>query len=327
MNVINNNGDQQVATNLNRSALARLKSENAVPGATFNLKREATTNNLVWNANSADHSITWSDSPTAVIGIPRFNYTLPTTQDINTVADESALSRYRAIQGEQAKVIELTVGTTTNKYALTQFPISVQTEAGQLTPIFPTISQELILQNVRIDRQGTLDFSQATRPDGTPLTQNDQVNPGSVIYVSYHYWNNVAAADRRFWGINEEAIPIPTTPATPITLTSATGIKVSPPTATTAARGAMAPYNVTDAKSGVVAEILSVRVKNFIGIGDFDGPIIPPPSPPTSEQKVPDARRGMVKLPANVDISKPVFDRLRRRLVNAFARWRAVADA
>ena len=131
LNVIGNNGDQQIAMNLNRDLGAKLKSDNgSVPDSTFNLKAPTASGTPICGCErqtDTDHTNDYVDFNGSVIGIPRFNITLPTTQEIEAQANNSALARYRGIIGEQSKVFKLGTDFYTHE---TQFPISIQDVAG-----------------------------------------------------------------------------------------------------------------------------------------------------------------------------------------------------
>lgn len=326
LSVIGNNGDQQIATNLNRTALARLKSENAVPYANFNI---AVNNDgtLQWRtADNTNHTAdfvnagnpTNGDIDASVIGVPRFNNSLPTTEDINTGVNNSALSRFRGIQGEQAQVITFT--GSTDQYILTQFPLSLAKVNGGTTDtlLAPTISQEYTIGNARIDKQGNITFKDATIIDVNGKTirldaatdardvAKNTVTANSTIYVSYRYYNSAG----KVWDINDEALPITTaiaSPNTPGKLTDAT-LTVNPPTTT---RGAGVAYNMSNPNTtGAVAEIIDVRVKRFVSVGAFGTPSDPAPGTtgyPNLVQ-VGDARRGLVRLNTTVTTDTVTVD-------------------
>lgn len=310
LSVIGNNGNQQIAMNLNREVSARLKTDGAVPGQTFNLavKNDGT---LSWTtSDNTNHTADYiavttaatatdigkgGDIAASVLGIPRFNATLPTTEDINTQANNSALSRFRGIIGEQAKVLKI----GNDYYAATQFPISIQETGGTQTPLAPTISQEYTVQNARIDGQGKVTFANATvitpdnkeyRLDDTSteantagVSQRNTLSPNSMVYVSYRY--HVAGGN--VWSVKEEAVPV----STALTLTALTAqttpIAVNPPATT---RGAAVAYNsATPETTGTVAEAIDVRVKNYAGVGTF--------GTGAAVEQITNARCGLVKLP------------------------------
>ena len=292
LKVIGNNGNQQIASNLNSSVATSLKTEALVPSATFNIGLNA-DGTLKWTtAGNADHTADYADDTSAVLGVPRFNNGLPTTQDINAQTNNSALARYRGVLGEQGRVFQ--VGT--DYFTTTQFPVSVQDTGGTLTPLAPTISQEYIVRNARMNKQRQISFADATTtaPDGTEYRLNDPSAPasivtknnlpaGSVIYISYRYYNNNAVP--RIWGVSEEAVPI----TAALTLADLqTTISVNPPTTT---RGAFAPYN-GNLNTGTVAENIDVRVKRIVGPGVFPGA--------DDKAKVTAARCGIVQIPTAV---------------------------
>ncbi len=302
LNVINNNGDQQVASNLNSDVLAQLKTEGTVPSATFNIRVNA-DKTLQWTtADNADHTANYEDISASVIGVPRFNSSLPTTEDINARTGNSALSRFRGIIGEQAKVVTIEENGADIQYVLTQFPLSLEKLNGVANDTIPapTISQEYIVRNARIDQRNRVTFENATITDAngkevllnTNSAQNG-VSAGSVIYVSYRYYNTA----NQIWGVREEAVPIST--STTLQANTPPLVRVSPPTTS---RGAIAPYNVANPQpqTGTVAEAVDVRVKRFAFSGEF-GPSVGSPAVnaagfPTTEQ-VGDARRGLIRLP------------------------------
>lgn len=320
LSVIGNNGDQQIATNLNRTTLASLQSEqsnpttktkfNAVPYATFNIAVNADPNNtLSWTtADNANHTADFGDIDASVIGVPRFNATLPTPEDISTGANNSALSRFRGIQGEQASVF--TFAGSTDQYILTQFPISLAKINGGTTDtiLAPTISQEYVVQNARIDKSGKVTFKDATILDGTGKTirlddamsteagVKNTVSANSMIYVSYRYINSAG-----IWGVNDEATPIATaidSTSTPSKLTDAT-LTVNPPTTS---RGAGVTYDINNpTTTGAVAEAIDVRVKRYAGVGAFGSPT-GDPAPGTmgypNINQAGAARLGLVRLPS-----------------------------
>ncbi len=280
LNVIGNNGDQQIAMNLNRDVGARLKTDGSVPDATFNI---AVNNDgtLHWTTeNNTDHTADYTapatpptpttignegDIPASVLGIPRFNFSLPTTNDIETQSSNSALSRFRGILGEKSKVFKI----GTDSYAETEFPISIQDVGGTPTPLPPTISQEYIVRNARIDKQGRVSFKDATadiagqqvRLDDPANAPRDGLNDKSMLYISYRYFGNSG----KIWGVSEEAVPVGA-----ITLTdTATNVSVNPPTTT---RGAIVGYDINSPNTtGTVTEVISVRVKRLVGPGVFPG--------------------------------------------------------
>ena len=320
LNAINNNGDQQIATNINRDVLARIETEGALPSATFNVKVDQTNKTLQWTTpNNADHTADYEDYNASIIGVPRFNNTLPTTDDINTQASTSALSHFRAIEGERAQVVSIVTppSMVPDKYVLTQFPLSVEKINGGINNqiVLPTISQEYTLQNARIDRQGKVTFAAVTFADDQgrefrlsdpnsppPVVARKDVSAGSVIYVTYRYYNS----DGIIWGVREEAVPIPNA----IDLNQGASISVSPPT--TPVRGAIAPYNALNplAKTGTIAETVSVRVKNYVTVGAFGPPNSPVPNSPgyPNIDQVGDARRGLIRLTTGVSTSTVSVD-------------------
>ena len=319
LKVIGNNGNQQVATNLNRDVTARLKTDDSVPGQTFNIAinndgslhwtTEGNTNHTADYIAAATPPIANNignrgDIPASVIGVPRFNASLPTTEDINTQANNSALSRFRGIIGEQAKVLTINQGGTNVQYATTQFPISIQGVGAALAPLAPTISQEYIVQNARINKQKQVVFTDATTDvAGQQVSLSDAVNnttkndlpAGSMIYISYRYLkdaNNDGRAE--VWGVKEEAIPVTTalrlrTDNDPSPVT----VIVNPPTTT---KGTYEDYDTTDqttmATTGTVTEVMDVRVKRIVGAGLFNGA--------NNEEKITKARCGLVELPSAV---------------------------
>ena len=286
LNVIGNNGEQQLATNLNRSVAARLQSENAVPNANFNLKiypasAGSLAGELQWTTtDTVNHTADYGDSGTAINGIPRFTDSVPDPEDVARGVNNSALSRYRAIQGEQTKVINVTDDTGNNTYVLTQFPISVQTDGTTITPYAPVISENIDVVNIRIKPDGRFDFSRAARSE-TPdvgINPND-FTPQSLLYVTYRY----RGADGQTWGIREEAVPMPASTLNPAQV-DFDAIQVSPPTT---GPGAVAT-------NGVIAEKVDVRLKKFQKTGEF-GPADVSATPDAFEQ-VADARRGLVRV-------------------------------
>ena len=290
LSVIGNNGDQQLATNSNRSLSARLESENAVPSATFNLGVYTTgteAGELRWETSAtANHTLDYQDSGTAVNGIPRFTDSLPNPDDASRGLNNSALSRYRAIQGEPAKVVavddDITNNTNVSPYVLTQFPISVLTNGTTITPYAPTISQNISLANIRVKPDGTFDFSRSARTE-TPDTSNPgDFNTRSLLYVTYRY----RGVDGQLWGVREEAVPLPAQATAPNAV-DFDAIRVSPPTVGVGAA----------ANNGVVPEIVNIRLKKFISVGQF-GPAVGG----TDFERVADARRGLVRvaLPPNI---------------------------
>ena len=325
LSVIGNNGNQQIAANLNRSTLASLQSDhmtyvagpgvtptpigvasktvfNAVPDANFNNSNlNGTLNISTWTTNpSLDHSLDFKDTNSSVIGVPRFNNTLPDTTDIETNGGQASLSRYRVIIGEKARIVELkTYGSNTNQlFALSQFPISVQQQNNSLLPINPTVSQEFLLNDVRTMPDGTLDFSRCRFEDNDNIATTLTVNRGSMLYVSYRYYKG----NGTIWGVREESIPITDGSNAQTINLIATNLKVKPPT--DAARPDAARTNngvVTDA---IVPEIVEVKYRNYLGQGEFGDPA----APGDNVKKVADARRGLVRLPtAPLVPTKPVI--------------------
>ena len=304
LNVIINNGDQQIATNLNRSVAARLKTESAVPTSTFNILVNA-DKTLRWTtADNTNHTADFGDIEASVIGVPRFNETLPSPDDAAINANNSALSRFRGIQGEQAKVITVVEGGVDVSYALTQFPISYERINNGTTEdlLAPTISQDYTVRNARINKLGQVTFTDVTIIDvngkvirlveATDMrdTAKNTVLAKSMVYVSYRYYNTFG----KVWGVSEQAIPI----TAPLTLTGpmAGSVTVAPPTTT---RGAIAPYVVASPDStGVVAEVIDVKIKRYVGPGEFGpsgSPAVASAGYPTLQQ-IGDARRGVVRL-------------------------------
>ncbi len=271
LNVIGNNGDQQIAMNLNRDVAAKLKTDGSVPSATFNTTDD---NGLFkWaTTGTVNHTADYTDSKTSVIGIPRFNDTLPTQEEINTQNFKSGLSRYRAIQGETAKVFDLTVGAGQEQYVLTQFPISISNN----TPLVPVISKNYDLANVRVKPDGTFDFTNVTDaddPTNAPFPAAS-FKPDSLLYVTYRYKDSSGV----IWGIKEEPVVLP--PIAPMSSTvDFTTVKVNPP-----AMGIGAAVN-----NGIVPEVVKMRLKRYLVTGDFGGA--------SAFEKVGDARRGLVKVP------------------------------
>ena len=327
LSVIGNNGNQQIATNLNRSEIASLLSEqtnaitkqsfNAVPYSTFNIAVNA-DGTLKWKADDANHTGDFGDIDSSVIGVPRFNKRLPSSEDINTGANNSALSRFRGIQGEQATVF--TLNGSTDKYILTQFPISLAKINGGATNTLlePTINQEYTVENARIDKLGKVTFANATITDvsGATVRLDDATNAqamaentvsaGSMIYVSYRYSNAAGT-----WGVSNEALPITTAidaSNIPARLSDAT-LTVTPPTTT---RGASVNYDTANpTKTGEVAEIVDVRVKRLSGVGAF-GSSTSDPAPGTTNypnvNQVGDARLGLVRIPSSVTTATVTVD-------------------
>ena len=315
LNVIGNNGDQQIAMNLNRDVAARLKTDDAVPSSTFNI---AVNNggSLQWTTSgNADHTADYTnpgktekgDIAASVIGIPRFNYTLPTTNDINTQSGNSALSHFRGIIGEQAKVLTIKEGTDDVPYVTTQFPLSLEKINGGTTDtlLAPTISQEYVIRNARIDKQGKVTFINATTEiDGkqvrldTPMNMEadlkNKPTVGSMLYVSYRYFNT----NGKIWSVQEEAIPVATSVALSDPMTS---ITLTPPTTT---RGSIAPYVSSTPTTGTVAEEIDVRVKRLVGtgvglFGSTTSPATTDPAYPNADQ-ITSARCGLVRLPGSL---------------------------
>ncbi len=325
LSVIGNNGNQQIATNLNRGTLVSLQSEqtnaitkksfNAVPYANFNIRVNADANStLAWTADNVNHTADFADIDASVIGVPRFNTTLPTSEDISMGVNNSALSRFRGIQGEETKV--LTFNGSTDQYVLTQFPISLAKINGGTkdVPLAPTISQEYIVQNARIDKQGNITFKDATIEDATgkivrlddttntEAQQKNTITANSMIYVSYRYFNS-GTPDNKIWGISDEPI---TTPAVP-NLVNAT-FTVSPPTTTRGARVIFDTNNPTT--TGAVAEAIDVRIKRLVGAGVFGSPADPAPTAtdyPNVNQKGA-ARLGLVRLNSAVTTGTVTVD-------------------
>ena len=332
LSVIGNNGNQQIATNLNRSVLVAMQSEqvtatplpnftpapglaaktefNALPDATFNNSNADSTLNISsWTTpnSSLDHSGDFKDTNSSVVGVPRINETLPDTQGIETGDSLSALSRYRVIIGEKARVIDLNrmvsgIPNASAQYALTQFPISVQKQGNPLTllPVEPIISQEFLLNDVRTKPDGTLDFSRCRLEDSDDTAAPLTANAGSMLYVSYRYYN----ALNNIWGVRDEAIPtdraIPT--GAPSVDLRTTALKVQPPTATVRPDAARTNGGlITDA---IVPEVIAVKWRNNFGQGDF-GPA--PSSVLTASQQVADARRGLIRLPVGLSTTRPVI--------------------
>ena len=327
LKVIGNNGNQQIAMNLNRDVAARLKTDGSVPGQTFNIAVND-DGTLQWTTfGNTDHTADYinpsktkvtekGDIPASVIGVPRFNATLPTTEDINTQSGQSALSRFRGIIGEQEPFFFITQTDGTKVYySETQFPISLEKINGGTKDLLlpPTISREYTVQNARIDKQGRLSFADATLIDAKGNVQSltyiksitDTNDPdygkadlpaGSMLYVSYRYRNTAG----NVWGVKEEAVPI----ATALTYPYSTPITVNPPTTT---RGTRSVYDSNNAATtGAVAEAIDVRVKQIIGVGAFGpagSPAFGDTNYPTIEQ-VTQARCGLVRLPSAV--SAPV---------------------
>lgn len=281
LSVIGNNGDQQIATNLNRTTLTKAKSENAVPYATFNNSNaDGTLNVTSWTGTnpSVNHSADFRDTNSSVIGVPRFNEALPDTQDIETGSSFSALSRYRTILGEKTKVIKLADATGDDNYVLTQFPISV-TQTAPITPVAPVISFDYNLANVRIKPDGKFDFSRASDaadPTNTIISPT-LFTPQSLLYVTYRYRNS----SNKIWGVEQEAVVLPADTTTlPTDDVDFNAIKVNPPTTNPGAAVA----------NGVVAEIVDVRLRKFLTTGDFGV------SGASDFEKVADARRGVVRV-------------------------------
>ena len=316
LNVIGNNGNQQIAMNLNREVKSRLKTDGSVPGQTFNI---AVNDNgtLQWTtAANTNHTVDYTnpnnpnsgDIAASVIGVPRFNASLPTSEDINTQSGQSALSRFRGIIGEQGKVFQL----GNDYYTETQFPISLEKINGGTKDVLlpPTISQEYTVQNARINKQGQVSFEDATLVDAKGIVRSltyiktitdttdpdygkaDDLPAGSMLYISYRY--HVVGGN--VWSVKEEAVPVTTVLS--LTVPANPPITVNPPTTTRGARSTYDSNNPTI--TGAKAEPIDVRVKRLVGIGAF-GPANSPNfgdvNYPTIEQ-VTEARCGLVRLPA-----------------------------
>ena len=321
LSVIGNNGDQQVATNLNRTMLVGLQSNqvtatptpgppplfpaeatarisfNAVPRETFNNSNaDGTLSINTWTLPNAgvDHTDDFKNSDSSVIGIPRFNLTLPTTQDIETGTSNSSLSRYRAILGEKALITGLTVGASSNKYVLTQFPVSVQAQGSPavLLPVKPVLSQEYALNDVRIKPNGILDFTRSYVDKLNDITSPLGVNAHSALYISYRYYDSSS----KVWSVNDEfyslALGNPN-------LRPNTAVQVRPPTNAVKRDAARTTSGVlTDA---IIPEIVQVKLRSFVGQGEF-GPVAATPL-----EQIADARRGLVRLPTGIDDTKPIL--------------------
>ena len=290
LSVITNNGDQLTANNLNRSVLARLKSESAVPDATLNV------NLAKWvaefqapNAGTADHADSYEDAAVSVAGVPRFNGSLPDT-DIQNL-EQTALGKYRGVLGEQATIIS--VGTV--NAVLTQFPVSVVGDAATAEPVPAALSQDYTLENVRVKADGYLDLDKASDADDpTNATISPAlINPQSLFYVSYRYRDS----NGKIWGVSQEAVRIPAVANDPNTV-DYPAIKVKPPVA---AAGGGQPGDAANATS-VVPEAVSVRLRRFIGAGTF---ATPGNTPAERVNRVADARRGLVTLPS-VALTPPI---------------------
>ena len=336
LNVITNNGDQQIATNLNRGSQVRLKAQNnlkfaatgdatldgtaskvdfkAVPDATFNNSitdsTSAANGSLVFESwmpitpglsPSVDHSTDFREAAnvneaSSVIGIPRFNNSVPTTQEIETNNSISALSRYRAIVGEKAQPLVLGLSGAQEVYVTTQFPVSVQDQSGTILPIKPVLSADFTLNDVRISPNGSLDFSQVRVDDLDNAVPPAAIGvaPGSMLYVTYRYYNASGAT----FGIREEPLPLPSG----LLNLRLAALKVQPPTGTRRDAARTMAGVITDA---IVPELVTVRLRNYIGSGSFGAGSVP-----TALEQVADARRGLVRLPTgyvmNKDNPKPI---------------------
>ena len=202
-----------------------------------------------------------------MLGIPRFNKTLPPNATPAGEDTESALSKYNVIQGETASVFNVSGGLGNGLFVLTRFPIAKNgTDPATAVPYAPSISRDVPLQDVRVASDGTLDFTKAKDADGAsfPLTN---FTTGSMVYVSYRYKD----AATNVWGITQEPVPV--------TL-GITGLVVHPPTTGVGAAAA----------SGVVPEPVDVTLRQFLGVGSFETSAGDP-------QGVSEARRGLVKMP------------------------------
>ena len=297
LKVIGNNGNQQIASNLNSSVATSIKTESSVPDANFNVGVNA-DGSLRWTtANNTDHTTDYADDPTSVIGVPRINATLPTTQEINTQTNNSALARYRGILGEQSKVFQIGTDPNAPRFATTQFPISLSNGVTADILLAPTISQEYLVRGARIDTRRQVTFNNATvvGTDGMEYRLDDNspravaakvaalrtVPAGSMLYISYRYYGN-----SRIWGVREEAVPVK---ADSDLLNQQTPVVVMP------------PFQKRDAMNGgTLAEVVDVRVKRLVGAGVFPGA--------TDVDKATAARCGLVQLPAAVSTDTVSID-------------------
>lgn len=331
LSVIGNNGDQQIATNLNRTMLAKLQSQqtnavtkeifNAVPYATFNIGVNSANGTLQWDTqDNTNHTANFQDIDASVIGVPRFNNSFPTPEDINTGANNSALSRFRGIQGEETKVFNF--AGSTDQYILTHFPISLAKINGGTkdTLLAPTISQEYVVQNARIDKLGRVTFKDATIVDSNGKTvrlddttsaeamAKKTISANSTIYVSYRYYNAVTPIS--IWAVQDEAVPSSSAVYAPTTSTSLTDatLTVSPPTTT---RGRASTYNPSFPNTtGAVAEIIDVRVKRFASVGAFGSAadLLPTDTNYPNINQVGAARLGLVRLTSPVTTGTVTVD-------------------
>ena len=269
LSVINNNGDQLAANNLNRSTVAALKSENAVPDATFNLQRDITTKQLVWSSSKVDHSSEWVDIAASVAGVPRLNNGLPINATVAAADTDSALSNFHAIQAEPETVVSI----DGNLSVLTRFPIAKNgTDPTTALPFAPVISRDIVLEGVRVKADGKLDFTDAKKEDDTAIA-TAEFTPESLLYVSYQYKD----AASNVWGIKQEAVALPTAAGGGVDFSN---IKVNPPTS---------GVGMIATASSVIAGPVNVTLRQYLGAGEF--------TPPSNIEKVADGRRGLVKLP------------------------------
>lgn len=307
LSVINNNGDQLVANNLNRSALARLGSERAMPDATVNIRRDNTPDrNIIWTTEgTADHSADWQDSDTSVTGIPRFNASLPKTPSDPDSIKDSALGSYHAIVGEKSDIVIVNDGGTNEYYALTQFPISIGLQGTPATvqPFNPAVSQDYDLVNTRVNNDGTLDFRETEEVKTSGETSGMAAIPvpaNSMLYVTYRYKNSAA----KVWGVEEEPVPITTDiPDLRTTLT----IEVKPPTT---GLSAVTP-------NGIIPTTVEVRLRRFLGTGSFK--TVATMDPALTAERIAEARRGLVWM--DTSSLSPIFAPDRPVMLDYIADW------
>jgi prepilin-type N-terminal cleavage/methylation domain-containing protein len=176
LGLVEKSGNQQRATNLNRSAVASLKNGDSTPYA-------------IINTNAAD---TWEPFNGSVVGSARYNNTLPASLK-STDLTNSALERYKGISREKTKV---RTGDGSS-YVLTQFSVDPTRNVS--------IFQEETLENVTINSDGTLDLTSATKKNDTPFTAPTGVETDRTFYVTYRY-SVGTMPNRHIFGVTEEPV-------------------------------------------------------------------------------------------------------------------------
>jgi prepilin-type N-terminal cleavage/methylation domain-containing protein len=159
LGVIQNSGDQLVASNMNRSLLTKFESSpETLPAGIYD--------------NDVDNG--WRNQATgAVVGTRFRNNSLPPSI---TDFDGSALKRFRQVVGEQHKVQQLIAAGGNKPFVMANFSYT-----GEVL-----VYRERKVSGAIMDNTGLLDMSNAKFEDGSNFVQA----PGDLVYASYSWLEN-----------------------------------------------------------------------------------------------------------------------------------------